>query len=183
MIPLVLIATHRWRAFGFAALTVALLATTSTLAFGPQVWNGFLASAEFMRVVVVEGGDIGWHKIQSVFSWVRMWEARSSSLMPPMPPSSRLCVMLVRLWRSDRPYPLKAAALIIASLLSTPYALDYDMMALAPAIAFLALDGLQRGFAPWQKTALAMLWMVPIVARSMAGSAFLPLGVWTMLGG
>jgi alpha-1,2-mannosyltransferase len=76
---------------------------------------------------------------------------------------------------------LKAAALIIASLLSTPYALDYDMMALAPAIAFLALDGLQRGFAPWQKTALAMLWMVPIVARSMAGAAFLPLGVWTML--
>jgi alpha-1,2-mannosyltransferase len=182
MIPLVLIVTHRWRAFGFAALTVAGLATISTLAFGPQVWNGFLASTEFMRVVVVEGGDIGWHKIQSVFSWVRMWggpiilayAAHAAVVI-------LLCVMLVRLWRSDRPYPLKAAALIIASLLSTPYALDYDMMALAPAIAFLALDGLQRGFAPWQKTALAMLWMVPIVARSMAGAAFLPLGVWTML--
>ena len=182
MIPLVLVATQRWHAFGFAALTVALLAAISTLAFGPQVWNGFLASTEFMRVVVVEGGDIGWHKIQSVFSWVRMWggpiilayAAHAAVVI-------LLCVMLVRLWRSGRPYPLKAAALIIASLLSTPYALDYDMMALAPAIAFLALDGLQRGFAPWQKTALAMLWMVPIVARSMAELAFLPLGVWTML--
>ena len=26
-----------------------------------------------------------------------------------------------------------------------------------------------------------MLWMVPIAARSIADSAFLPLGVWTML--
>ena len=91
--------------------------------------------------------------------------------------------MLVRLWRSDRPYPLKAGALIIASVLATPYALDYDMMVLAPAIAFLAVDGLQRGFGSWQKTALAVLWLAPIAARSIADVTLLPLGVWAMLGG
>ncbi|MBX9772965.1 MAG: DUF2029 domain-containing protein [Xanthobacteraceae bacterium] len=182
MIPLVLVATHRWRAFGFAALTVVTLAAATTLAFGPNVWNALLASTEFTRVTVLEAGNIGWHKIQSVFSWVRMWGgtvALAYALHAAV--VLALCVLLVRLWRSDRPYPLKAAALILASVLSTPYGLDYDMMALAPAIAFLALDGLQRGFAPWQKTALAMLWMVPLVARSMAEYALLPLGVWTML--
>ena len=28
-------------------------------------------------------------------------------------------------------------------------------MVLAPAIAFLAVDGCERGFAPWEKSALA----------------------------
>src|SRR5262245_24083845 len=65
LIPLVLIVSQRWRAFGFAALTVAAFAAVSTLVFGVQVWSAFLASTEFSRVVVLEAGDTGWHKIQS----------------------------------------------------------------------------------------------------------------------
>ena len=53
-------------------------------------------------------------------------------------------------------------------MLATPYSLDYDLMLLAPAIAFLAADGFARGFAPWEKTVLAALWIVPLVARSVA---------------
>jgi alpha-1,2-mannosyltransferase len=182
LIPLVLLATQRWRAFSFAALTVAALAAVSTLAFSPQIWGAFLASTEFSRVVVLEDGNTGWQKIQSVFSWIRMWGG-SVSLAYALHAAlvAILCVVLVRLWRSDHPYQLKAGALIIASILSTPYALDYDMMVLAPAIAFLAIDGLQRGFAPWQRTALALLWMAPAVARSLADATYLPIGVWAMI--
>ena len=182
MIPLVLVATGRWRAFGFAALTVAALAIATTITFGPQVWNAFLDSTEFSRVVVLEAGNTGWHKIQSVFSWVRMWGG-SVALAYALHATVVviLAVVLVRLWRSDRPYSLKAGVLIIASVLSTPYALDYDMMVLAPAIAFLAIDGWQRGFGPGQKTALAVLWMVPLVARSTADFTLLPVGVWAMI--
>jgi alpha-1,2-mannosyltransferase len=182
MIPVVLIATQRWRAFGVAVVTVAALAAVSTVAFGPNIWSAFLASTEFSRIIVLEAGSTGLHKFQSVFSWVRMWGGSVAvAYAIHAAVVIVLGVMLVRLWRSDRPYSLKAGALIIASVLSTPYALDYDMMALAPAIAFLAVDGLQRGFSAWQKTALAALWMVPIVARSVAGCAFLPIGVWAMI--
>jgi len=182
MIPLVLVATGRWRAFGFAALTVAALAIATTITFGPHVWNAFLESTEFSRVVVLEAGNTGWHKIQSVFSWVRMWGG-SVALAYALHATVVviLAVVLVRLWRSDRPYSLKAGVLIIASVLSTPYALDYDMMVLAPAIAFLVIDGWQRGFGPGQKTALAVLWMVPLVARSTADFTLLPVGVWAMI--
>ena len=182
MIPLVLIATQRWRVFAVAVVTVAALAAITTVAFGTTVWSAFLASTEFSRVVVLEAGSTGLHKFQSVFSWVRMWGgpvAMAYAIHGAF--VIALGVMLVRLWRSDRPYPLKAGALIIASVLSTPYALDYDMMALAPAIAFLAIDGLQRGFSAWQKTALAALWLAPIAARSVAEYAFLPIGVWAMI--
>jgi hypothetical protein len=66
-------------------------------------------------------------------------------------------------------------------MLATPYSLDYDMMVLAPAIAFLAADGLARGFLAWEKTTLAALWLAPLVARSVAEWTVLPLGVPAML--
>jgi len=88
---------------------------------------------------------------------------------------------LAWLWRSAAPYPLKAAALCLATILATPYSFDYDMMVLAPAIAFLAVDGFIRGFGPWEKTLLAVLWLAPLIARSVAHVSLVPLGVPIML--
>jgi hypothetical protein len=176
MIPLVLIATGRWRTFAAAVATVALLALATTLAFGTKVWPAFLASTHFTRLVVLEAGDTGWHKIQSVFSWVRMWGG-SVELAYGIQASVTLAVGagLLWLWRSLAPFPFKAAGLIVAALLATPYSLDYDLMALAPAIAFFAAWGLMHGFRPWEKTALAVLWLMPLIARTFAEAALLPL--------
>lgn len=178
LIPLVLAVTGRWRAFAAAAATVAVLALLTTIVFGPEVWRAFLESTRFTRIVVLEAGDTGWHKIQSVFSWVRMWGG--SVPLAYAVQGAVLAVLagaLVLLWRSQAAYPLKAAALIIALILATPYSLDYDLMVLAPAIAFLAADGLKRGFQPYEKTALAFLWFVPLIARTAALGALLPLTV------
>jgi alpha-1,2-mannosyltransferase len=92
-----------------------------------------------------------------------------------------LALALVWLWRTATAFPLKAAALAVATILATPYSLDYDMMVLAPAIAFLAIDGMTRGFAPWHKSALALLWIVPLFARSLAELTLIPIGVIAML--
>lgn len=182
LIPLVLIASGRWRAFAAASATVIVLTIVTTLAFGPQVWDAFLASMQFTRAVVLEAGETGWEKIQSVFSWVRMWGG-------PVPLAYAiqglltiaLAAALTWLWRSEAAFALKAAALAMAAMLATPYALDYDMMLLAVALAFLAASGLARGFAPYEISALAMLWLVPLVARSCAEWTLVPLGVIAML--
>jgi hypothetical protein len=79
------------------------------------------------------------------------------------------------LWRSSASTGLKASGLIIACLLATPYSLDYDLMALAPALAFWAADGLSRGFRPYEKTTLAALWIVPLIARVFAEATSIPL--------
>ena len=180
--PLALAASGRWRVFATAAATVAVLAVLVTLAFGIDVWSAFLASTKFTRSVVLEQGDTGWYKIQSVFSWVRLWggsvdfayAAQGAILLA-------VAASIAWLWRGKAAFPLKAAALLIGTLLATPYSLDYDLMLLAPAIAYLAVDGLQRGFAPWQKTILAALWIVPLVARSVPQAALIPLAVPIML--
>jgi hypothetical protein len=181
MIPLVLAASGRWRTMASAAATVGALAIATLLAFGPEAWNAFLGSAQFTRTIVLEQGGPGWHKVQSVFSWVRMWGgAVPLAYAAQGVISLALAASLVWLWRSRATFALKAAALALAALLATPYSLDYDMMVLAPAVAFLVADGLARSFAPYEKTALAALWLVPLIARAVAEATLIPLGLITM---
>ncbi len=182
LIPLVLIASGRWRVFAAAAVTVALMTAAVTLAFGSEVWSAFFASTHFTRTVVLEQGGTGWYKIQSVFSWVRMWGGGIALAYAAQGAITLLiAAALAWLWRSAAAFPLKAAALMIGSLLATPYSLDYDLMLLAPAIAVLAIDGMARGFAPWEKTILAALWIVPLIARSVPQATLIPLAVPIML--
>ena len=182
MIPLVLLATGRWRAFASASATVLALIVVSTWAFGADVWRMMIDALPFTREVVLEQGGTGWHKIQSVFSWARMWGAGVPFAYAAQGAVTvALGAALIWLWRSNASYRLKAAALPIASILATPYSLDYDLMALAPSIAFLAVEGLDRGFRAWEKTALAFLWFMPLIARTVAEQTLIPLAVPAML--
>jgi alpha-1,2-mannosyltransferase len=181
LIPLVLVATGRWRTIAAAAATVLTLVLVTTWAFGLPVWDAFLASAQFTRTVVLESGQTGWHKIQSVFAVVRMWGGPVELAYGAQTAVTiALAASLVWLWRRPVDFNLKATALIVAALLATPYSLDYDMTTLAPAIAFLAVHGIRFGFAPWEKTALAALWLAPLVARGIAGATLIPVGVPVM---
>jgi hypothetical protein len=182
LVPVVLVASGRWRVFAAAAATVAALAAITTTALGVSVWDAFLASTHFTRIVVLENGETGWQKIQSVFSAVRMWGG-SVPIAYAIQGSVTfaLAVAMAWLWRAPVDFALKAAGLIIAAVLATPYSLDYDMTALAPAIAFLAVHGMRCGFAPYEKSALAAVWIAPLVARSLAQAMLLPVGLFAMV--
>jgi hypothetical protein len=182
MIPLVLLATRRWRTLFAAGAMVAALIIAATLAFGLEAWRAFFTFTEYTRTIVLETGETGWHKIQSVFSWARMW-GTPVSLAYTIQGAVTLAVAaaLIWLWRARASFACKAAVLCLAAVLATPYSLDYDLMVLAPALAFLTVDGLERGFGPWEKSALAFLWIVPLIARGFAQVTFIPLGVIAML--
>jgi hypothetical protein len=70
---------------------------------------------------------------------------------------------------------------VVASLLATPYVLDYDLVVIAVAIAFLVRHGLSEGFRDFEITLLAAAWVAPLVTRSIAGATGLPLGLIAML--
>jgi hypothetical protein len=182
LIPLVLIASGRWRAFAAAAVSVLAMALAVTVALGPDIWSAFFASAKVTRVIALEQGGTGWEKIQSVFSMVRMWGG-SVPLAYVVQGAGTVAVAgaLVWLWRSRVPFALQAAALCLGCLLATPYSIDYDLMLFAPAIAFLVVNGVERGFSDYEKTVLAALWLVPLVARNLAQLTLIPLAVPAML--
>lgn len=177
LVPLALAAGGYRRTIAAGLVTVLALSAVVTLVFGADVWRAFAASTQFARTVVLEDGDTGFNKIQSVFAWVRLWHGSVALAYSAQACTSLAAALLVvGLWRGNSGFAWRGAALCLAALLATPYCLDYDLVALAPAIALLAADGLAQGFFPYEKTLLAGLWLVPIVAREIAGAVLIPAG-------
>ena len=92
-----------------------------------------------------------------------------------------IVLALLSIWRIHVDMAIKGAALCLGALLVTPYALDYDLMLLAPAIALLAADGAMKGMPPYRGLLIAALWIDPFAARPFAQATGQPLAVPLML--
>lgn len=177
LLPFVLIATGRWPAAISAAATVIVFAGLSLAVFGWDAWAGFIASGTFTRTVVLEAGDTGWHKIMTAFSAARGLGAGIGAAYAFQGlVTLGVIALTVRLWRGEAPFGVKAAALLAGSLLVTPYALDYDMMLLGPALAFLAKDAAATGWRRGEPLTLTLVFLAPLVARTAGELTHLPLG-------
>jgi arabinofuranan 3-O-arabinosyltransferase len=155
LFPLVLIAASQWTVFFTAAITAVLMAFASWLAFGTESWQAFFHWMPMFSQAFLTEGKATWWKLQSLFSLVRYLggtEALAWGFQWVL--TASVAVVLVLIWRSRVPYTLKAAALAVGTLLTTPYLFMYDMMVLAVPVAFLVRIGLKSGFRPYELPAL-----------------------------
>jgi alpha-1,2-mannosyltransferase len=182
VIPLALLASAQWRSIAAAAATTVALVAVTVLIFGIDAWTAFIATTDVSRKVLLEQGEVGFEKLQSGFAAVRLWSG-SIALAYAVQGiiSAAVIASSVWTWRMSRDANLKAAVLLIATLLASPHVLDYDLVMLGPAIAFLVAAGTTSGFRRWEITLLAIGWMMPLLARSMAGATGIPLGLLAML--
>jgi hypothetical protein len=81
------------------------------------------------------------------------------------------------MWRTSGDRDLKAALLMIATLLASPHALDYDLTILGPAMAFFIASSWSKDFRDFDISVLAIGWIVPLAARGIAGATGIPLGL------
>jgi uncharacterized membrane protein YozB (DUF420 family) len=181
VLPLVLLAGGYWRTIFSAGVTVAALCLLTLILFGIEPWTAFLESRTVTRTIVLEDVSTGWFKIQSAFSAVRGFGG-PVGLAYAVQGIVAIAVLacLGWIWRQGASAANMAAA-CAGSALITPYILDYDLMVLAPAIAFLALRGRERGFRPWEISLLAFVWLLPVIARPVAQYGHLPIGLIGML--
>jgi alpha-1,2-mannosyltransferase len=182
LLPIALLAEGRWRTIASAAATFALITLATIAAFGSRTWHAFMASLEFTRTVALEQGQTGWEKIQSPFAAVRaVGLGIDGAYAVQGLVAVFLAVAVFWLWRSTADRHLKATGLIVGSLLSTPYILDYDLVVMGPALAFMVAYGLNRGFRAWGISLLAFAWVAPLPARLVGATTHVPLGLISML--
>lgn len=195
LIPLALIAGGHWRGFVAAATTVIAVASLSWLVHGSQTWAAFFHSVPVTVDAVLVRGMAGWGKLNSVYGLCR-WMGCGLSLATALQGATIVLMALavILLWRSRAPSDLKAAALIVASLIATPYLYVYDLPVLAVALAFLfrmaAFDRIETGAAAlaaitvavfplgFGPTALAGIAMVALMILRRAGSFIHAEVVW-----
>lgn len=172
LLPLALLAGRHYRSFAAAAAMVLALAALSALAFGIDSWRAFLEWSPITRAMVLEQGGLGWEKIQSVFSVVRS-AGGSVALAYALQAAVSLPVLaaVVWVWRGRAPAAVKASALCTGTLLATPYMLDYELVLLALPIAWIAREGFEHGFKDWEKSVLALAWLLPLISRAIAAGS------------
>ena len=182
IVPIALLAAGQWRTVVAAGITVMALVAVTSLAFGAHLWFAFAASTETSRKLLLEGGDVGFEKLQSVFAAARMWGSGIPLAYAVQGIASAAAACgTAWVWRSSSDRDLKGALLIIATLLASPHVLDYDLMMLAPAIAFTVSAGMAGGFRDYEISVLAGAWIVPLLSRSIAGVTGIPLGLLVLL--
>ncbi len=156
LFPLVLIAASQWTVFCTAAIVTLAMAFASWLAFGTESWQAFFHWMPMFSQAFLTEGKAPWWKMQSLFALVRTFGGTEQlAWIFHWILTAAVAVVLALIWRSRVRYSVKAAALAIGTLLTTPYLFMYDMMVLAIAVAFLVRMGLSSGFRAYELPALA----------------------------
>jgi len=176
LVPVALVCGRRWRALAGFLLTLPLLAGLVALAYGPGIWTVYAAHTDEIRHVF-EFGRIPFTAPVSSFAAVRvlggsLWAAYAAQGLAALAGA----LMVGWLWARDAAPAVRNAALAAAMPLAAPVVLFYDLMPLAIAIAWLAVDVRRSGTRPWEMTTLAAVWLLSGIAMPVSYLFHIPLG-------
>jgi len=180
MIPIALVAARRWTAFAAAAASAGALLGASWIVWGDAVWRAFFAAAPLARASL-ERDFVGYEKMQSAFAAVRLLHG-GLTLAYALQALTALAAAAALFWLHRRRFrsPAEGPAMVAAALLASPFLLDYDLTLLAIPLAWSAREASRAGFAPGEKSVLALAYVLPLFSRLAAGALGLPLAPLTI---
>ena len=169
LMPVALIAGGHWRAAGAAALAVAGLVAASGTAFGWESWGAFLASrAAAGAAYGLSDGGIDLAGATSPFGLVLALGGGfrvAAGLQAVAVAGAAAAVGWA--WRGRVPFAAGAAVLLAAIPIAAPVGMFYDLVLTGVAAAWLVRDGGERGFPPWQRCGLAVLFVAPLLSGNL----------------
>ena len=180
MIPIALIAARRWTAFAAAAASAGALLCVSWIVWGDAVWRAFFAAAPLARASL-ERDFVGYEKMQSAFAAVRLLHG-GLTLAYALQALTMFAAAAALFWLHRRRFrsPAEGSAMVAAALFASPFLLDYDLTLLAIPLAWSAREASRAGFAPGEKSVLALAYVLPLFSRLAAGALGLPLAPLTI---
>lgn len=184
LVPVALAAGGYWRSFVVAGISAVALCGASYLLLGADAWAGFARNAP-INVHLLETMTGFWPRMPTPFASV-MVAGGTTTLAYAAQIASGLAALLITafVWRSAVSMRVKGAALIAATFLTTPYAWDYDLVSITFAVVWLAMEGREKGFAPYEKIAMALAIALPLLTMPFLVFAHLQPGfliLWPLL--
>jgi arabinofuranan 3-O-arabinosyltransferase len=176
LLPVALVAGGYWRAAAAATVTVVLLVTASAMLLGVESWVAFAGQMALQRELMAEDVSF-WHRMPTTFAAMRAFGADILISYAVQMASSALAIASVVIaWRAQCAYGLKAASLLVAAFLITPYAWDYDMVILLFAAAWLLDQVSPTAVYPWERVVLAALVLLPLFMAPLTKLAAVQIG-------
>lgn len=181
-LPFILIASGRWKTFIAAGVSAAGLSFAAWLLVGTEGYLAFLQNSELARTTL-EQGLVSPARMQSLFAALMLWHAPlwlayGAQILLALTVIASACFII----RRHRPDHFALSALMVsATLLMTPFMLDYDLLLSAIPLGWLVMSGLKDGFRPWEKIVALAMFILPLFARSLALNLHLPLAPLVLL--
>jgi hypothetical protein len=137
VLPVALAAGGHWRTLLAAGVTAVMICLASVPLFGIEPWLQFPAQLD--RITDIFRGDrTNLKMLVSVYGLARtVGLDHAAALVPQGITTLAVAVAVAWLWRGSAHPDLKAAGLVVASLLASPYLYIYDLTLLIVALAFL----------------------------------------------
>lgn len=163
LFPLLLLYQRNWLTFFSAGLTVIGLAAVSILAFGLAPWHAFASNLPMLQYYL-ESGRVPWSQMISVFSLARLAHISVHyAYLIHIAVALVAIAGMLSIWTRTRHPALRAAALIAASLLVSPYMYNYDAVMMALPIAWMGMTGYRYGWLKAEREFLFLAWTAPLI--------------------
>ena len=175
LLPLVLMASGRWRTIVAAVATTAALVAATSWLYGADIWMAYLRNVVPVQHFLQEHGNgMLFLQIPSTFYAVRLVGLPVSLAWVLQAIVSAVAVAAV-IWtfRRRRDPVLSMALLVAAIFLVTPYSLNYDMVVLGWVLALLRQ---RQGNEPIDHYLIIAVWTLPLTMM-LAGLIHIPLAM------
>ena len=168
VLPLALAAAGQWRTVVAMAVSALGLVGLSVVVFGAEPWIAFFELSRAVRATL-EQGLVEPGKMVSIHRAAHMLGAsvEAATWVHGVAVAAVLAALTMAVRRHREPDAAIAAA-AAATLLVSPFMLDYDEMLLAVPMAWMVRRGLATGFLNWERVGLLATFVLPGVARPLA---------------
>lgn len=177
LIPILLLYERRWSVILSASVTALLLVALSALVFGFDTWRGYLQhNIPYQGLVMTELSGVFLYMMPSTFGYLRSLGAEAGTAMfVHLLVAGLVFVAFIRGLPLVRTLSERTHLLLLATFLISPYALIYDMGALAAvaAITFARTKSVHGADTVW-KTLLATAAFLPVLHPFLSLSFSLP---------
>ncbi|HEY7806802.1 MAG TPA: glycosyltransferase family 87 protein [Croceibacterium sp.] len=169
LVPFWLAAGGRWRAFAAAAASAAGLLALSWAVFGGATMAGYVSSFQASAAIIRGGNSVFFLKMATLYSQLRIYGGETVATAAAAALVLAMIALVMLSWRRfGQDGMASGAAMLAATALASPYLFSYDLPFLIVPLAWLVREGLARGFRPWEKALLVVLWFAPYATRAAA---------------
>ena len=163
MFPVALMAIGAWSTLLIAIATGLIFVTATFYFWGFGVWQDWFISLKMARLIL-ETYPFHWNFSPSVFAFMRLLGAPLSLAYSSHFIVAALVALAVwKIWRTCSLWPIRQSILVLASVLASPYIMDYDLTLLALPIALIAKEGVKYDWMPAERQMLTILWALPVL--------------------
>lgn len=169
LVPVALIASSEWRAAAAAAATVIALALLSAGLFGWDIWPTYIDAALASGPVYESGIDI--EGVATPYGAALALGAKPALAYALQTAGAIGAAYWVgRTWRREFSVESRAAILIAGIPLVAPVLLFYDLVLGGIAMLWLIRRAAATRFLPWEKSALAAIYLLTLLTGHMNGT-------------